>query len=196
MDMLREKLGMVQSLADIEIASTLITQSKLDYSEMHPLDAYYTSLHNQLSPLDPDSEKWQLLELYLQNTHAPSHSDYGLELVNVYEVERVGERDRFVQGGFHELDNQMLLWHGSRLSNWASILSQGLRIAPPEAPVTGYMYNRRGLFSDLKLTFEFVAGSERVSTLVTCAASRQTTALPRETCRLVCLLCVRWHLAP
>ena len=32
-----------------------------------------------------------------------------------------------------------LLWHGSRLTNWVGILSQGLRIAPPEAPVTGYM---------------------------------------------------------
>lgn len=33
----------------------------------------------------------------------------------------------------------MLLWHGSRLSNWVGILSHGLRIAPPEAPITGYM---------------------------------------------------------
>ena len=33
----------------------------------------------------------------------------------------------------------MLLWHGSRLTNWVGIISQGLRIAPPEAPVTGYM---------------------------------------------------------
>lgn len=32
-----------------------------------------------------------------------------------------------------------LLWHGSRLTNWVGVLSQGLRIAPPEAPVTGYM---------------------------------------------------------
>ena len=29
----------------------------------------------------------------------------------------------------------MLLWHGSRMTNWVGILSQGLRIAPPEAPV-------------------------------------------------------------
>lgn len=28
----------------------------------------------------------------------------------------------------------------SRLTNWVGILSQGLRIAPPEAPVTGYMF--------------------------------------------------------
>ena len=33
----------------------------------------------------------------------------------------------------------MLLWHGSRITNMAGILGQGLRIAPPEAPVTGYM---------------------------------------------------------
>ena len=40
---------------------------------------------------------------------------------------------------FKDLGNRQLLWHGSRMSNWAGILSQGLRIAPPEAPVTGYM---------------------------------------------------------
>lgn len=28
---------------------------------------------------------------------------------------------------------------GSRLTNFVGILSQGLRIAPPEAPATGYM---------------------------------------------------------
>ena len=33
----------------------------------------------------------------------------------------------------------MLLWHGSRLTNTVGILSRGLRIAPPEAPTTGYM---------------------------------------------------------
>lgn len=37
---------------------------------------------------------------------------------------------------------RMLLWHGSRLTNWAGILGQGLRIAPPEAPVTGYMVSK------------------------------------------------------
>ncbi len=35
--------------------------------------------------------------------------------------------------------SRTLLWHGSRLTNWVGILSQGLRIAPPEAPITGYM---------------------------------------------------------
>jgi poly [ADP-ribose] polymerase len=43
----------------------------------------------------------------------------------------------------------MLLWHGSRLANYVGILSQGLRIAPPEAPVTGYMFGKGVYFADM-----------------------------------------------
>ena len=48
-------------------------------------------------------------------------------------MNRHGEADRFQP--FKELHNRRLLWHGSRTTNYAGILSQGLRIAPPEAPV-------------------------------------------------------------
>jgi len=43
----------------------------------------------------------------------------------------------------------MLLWHGSRLTNFVGILSQGLRIAPPEAPVSGYMFGKGVYFADM-----------------------------------------------
>lgn len=43
----------------------------------------------------------------------------------------------------------MLLWHGSRLTNFVGILSQGLRIAPPQAPVTGYMFGKGVYFADM-----------------------------------------------
>ena len=33
----------------------------------------------------------------------------------------------------------ILFLAGSRLTNFVGIISQGLRIAPPEAPATGYM---------------------------------------------------------
>ena len=49
----------------------------------------------------------------------------------------------------NELGNRVLLFHGSRLSNWAGILSQGLRVAPPEAPVTGYMFGKGVYFADM-----------------------------------------------
>ena len=48
-----------------------------------------------------------------------------------------------------DIGNKMLLWHGSRLTNFVGILSQGLRIAPPEAPVTGYMFGKGVYFADM-----------------------------------------------
>ena len=35
------------------------------------------------------------------------------------------------------------------MTNFAGILSQGLRIAPPEAPVTGYMFGKGIYFADM-----------------------------------------------
>ena len=48
-------------------------------------------------------------------------------------LDRHGEESRY--SPFRDLHNRKLLWHGSRTSNFAGIISQGLRIAPPEAPV-------------------------------------------------------------
>jgi len=57
-------------------------------------------------------------------------------------VDRENEGSRYQ--AFEKDPNRMLLWHGSRLTNFVGILSQGLRIAPPEAPVTGSVGRRTG----------------------------------------------------
>jgi len=74
-----------------------------------------------------------MIKEYITNTHAPTHSSYTLELMEVFNIERHGESKRYKP--FRKLPNRKLLWHGSRTTNFAGILSQGLRIAPPEAPV-------------------------------------------------------------
>ena len=63
-------------------------------------------------------------------------------------MKREGEAEAFDAYGA-ALGNRKLLWHGSRLTNWAGILSGGLRIAPPEAPVTGYMFGKGLYFADM-----------------------------------------------
>lgn len=45
--------------------------------------------------------------------------------------------------------NLKLLWHGSRLTNFVDLLSNSLKIAPPEAPVTGYMFAKGVYFADI-----------------------------------------------
>jgi|SRR6218665_487773 len=57
-------------------------------------------------------------------------------IFQAFKIKREGE-DK-VYRPFRDLNNRKLLWHGSRTTNFAGILSQGLRIAPPEAPVVCY----------------------------------------------------------
>ncbi|ESO94891.1 hypothetical protein LOTGIDRAFT_147482, partial [Lottia gigantea] len=69
---------------------------------------------------------------------------------------------------------RMLLWHGSRLTNWVGILSQGLRIAPPEAPVTGYMFGKGVYFADMSsksANYCFTSRSKNIGILLLCEVS-------------------------
>jgi poly [ADP-ribose] polymerase len=130
---LREKLKLLEVLSDIEVAVETLNQ-KSDIE--NPIDRHYDQLNCTLKPIDHSDSMFKLINDYLQKTHAPTHSNYKLKLLDVFEASKQSEI-----ANFKDLGNRMLLWHGSRLTNWASILSQGLRIAPPEAPVTGYMVN-------------------------------------------------------
>jgi len=85
------------------------------------------------------------VDTYVQNTHAKTHSSYTLEVLDVFLADRAGEAKKYA--AWKDMHNRRLLWHGSRLTNWVGILSQGLRIAPPEAPVTGYMFGKGVYFA-------------------------------------------------
>ncbi|XP_048211654.1 poly [ADP-ribose] polymerase 2 [Perognathus longimembris pacificus] len=140
---LSDKIHLLEALEDIEIAIKLVkTELK---SPEHPLDQHYRNLHCALHPLDHESYEFKVISQYLQSTHAPTHNDYTITLLDVFEVEKEGEKEAFRE----DLSNRMLLWHGSRLSNWAGILSHGLQIAPPEAPITGYMFGKGIYFADM-----------------------------------------------
>ncbi|XP_064230884.1 poly [ADP-ribose] polymerase 2 [Aotus nancymaae] len=140
---LSEKIQLLEALGDIEIAIKLV-KTELQSPE-HPLDQHYRNLHCALHPLDHESYEFKVISQYLQSTHAPTHSDYTMTLLDLFEVEKKGEKEAFRE----DLHNRMLLWHGSRLSNWVGILSHGLRIAPPEAPITGYMFGKGIYFADM-----------------------------------------------
>ncbi|XP_031126370.1 poly [ADP-ribose] polymerase 2 [Ipomoea triloba] len=142
---LKRKLEMVESLGLIELATKLLE----DPTELQddPLYYHYQQLHCQMTPVDVGTKEYLMVEKYMKNTHAKTHSSYNVDIVHIFRVARDGEEERFQK--FSNTRNRMLLWHGSRLSNWIGILSQGLRIAPPEAPVTGYMFGKGVYFADM-----------------------------------------------
>lgn len=135
---IQTKSEMLESLLEMEIAYELL-HAKSDGSK-NPLDAHYAQLKTDIDVLDKESEEFKLIQKYVKNTHAATHTQYDLIVEEVFVAKRSGEESRYKP--FKKLPNRKLLWHGSRTTNFAGILSQGLRIAPPEAPVTGYMFGK------------------------------------------------------
>lgn len=128
---------------ELEVAYNLMKTSSGD----NGVDSYYEQLKTEIDVLDRDADEFTIIREYVKNTHAPTHSQYDLDIVEVFKVKRHGEEKRHKP--FRKLHNRKLLWHGSRKTNFAGILSQGLRIAPPEAPVTGYMFGKGIYFADM-----------------------------------------------
>lgn len=144
LEALKAKIDMMEALIDIEIATSLMMdQSGSSSVGTSVLDQNYAKLKTTLDPVDHGSDEWEMAKTYLYN----QKNHWNLELESVFRVEREGETARFETK--KHLGNRQLLWHGSGKTNYVGILSQGLRIAPPEAPVSGYRFGKGVYFADL-----------------------------------------------
>ena len=133
---------------DIEIAQRLMRESGNASAElnMNPIDVKYRKLRTKITPLETYQQEYSIIQRMVENTQS-SDFPYTIELQGVYEVEREGEAERFAP--YAKMPHHRLLWHGSRLTNYIGILSQGLRIAPAEAPVTGYFLGKGIYFGNM-----------------------------------------------
>ena len=138
----KKKIGLLEALSDIQVALKLLSVNQDDST--NPVDRRYNQLKVDINALDKADTEWKLIEKSIQDTHASTHTSYTMEVQDVFKIDKHGEEEKWTNVG-----NTRLLYHGSRLSNWAGILGQGLRIAPPEAPVTGYMFGKGVYFADM-----------------------------------------------
>ncbi|GFR22966.1 poly polymerase 1 [Trichonephila clavata] len=144
-EIIKSKIEMLDSLLEIEFAYSLIKGEPNKSKDA--VDEHYEKLNADINPLERDCKEYKLIDTYLKNTHAETHNQYKLVLQEVFKINRHGESEKYKK--FKNLHNKKLLWHGSRLTNYVGILSQGLRIAPPEAPSTGYMFGKGVYFADM-----------------------------------------------
>ena len=80
------------------------------------MDVHYRSLAIEIAPLAATSDEYRLVDQYMRNTHGFTHRHYTLDIIDLFAVRK---NLPFAPG-----TNTVMLWHGSRLSNWAGILSQ------------------------------------------------------------------------
>jgi len=137
---IKEKMDLLDSLHDYELASKILYGAHFRAEEINPLDYIYKALDIRLHPIQHNSGEFRTIESYIRN------SNTRVQIKNIFMLQRKGEAEKIEQ--WKHVGNNALLFHGSKLSNFLGILSQGLRIAPPEAPVTGYMFGKGVYFAD------------------------------------------------
>ncbi|KAK0725597.1 poly polymerase catalytic domain-containing protein [Lasiosphaeris hirsuta] len=147
--MVKQEIELLDSLSDMKDAALIMKMDKIGDDDIHPLDKQYQGLGmDEMTPLDHTSTEFTHLTEYLTKTRGATHNaNYKVE--SIFRIERQGEKDRFDSNFGKKAKNRRLLWHGSRAANFGGILSQGLRIAPPEAPVSGYMFGKGIYLADM-----------------------------------------------
>lgn len=135
-------------LKEIQIGVSIL-QNNQSQLNIHPLDKIYNDLNIKMLELDNNHPATAMIQKYMVNTHAETHRRYNLEIQHIFAIQKEAESQRYkdfvTQNNY---GNKMLLWHGSRMTNYMGILKNSLKIAPPEAPVTGYMFDKGIYFAN------------------------------------------------
>ncbi|KAE9344568.1 hypothetical protein PF008_g9164 [Phytophthora fragariae] len=144
-DDLKLKLDLLEVLSNLEISQMLQKQEaeKPKGPAIHPLDRHYDMLNTNMEPMDKSGNEYKIIEKFIEKTNGGRKLDINT-ILKIGRPDEEGHKDVL-----RSVDNHKLLWHGSRLSNFVGILSQGLRIAPPEAPANGYYFGKGLYFADV-----------------------------------------------
>jgi poly [ADP-ribose] polymerase len=103
-----------------------------------------------IEALEVESSEYEVIRTYIDNTRNVDNNNKErdhYEIANIFKVQRKGEAELI--NTFKEVPNHFLLYHGSMMFNFIGLLSQGLKIAPPEAPSIGYMFGKGVHFADM-----------------------------------------------
>lgn len=139
---LKRQSELIETLLNVEFSCRILLGALYRQYTVNPIEYIYDCMAAKIISMSSKEPETQLIIDYCKNTAAKD-----LKNIKIFKIERKGEAERFAQ--FKKEPNRMLLFHGSAMSNYLGILSQGLRIAPPEAPTTGYMFGKGVYFADM-----------------------------------------------
>jgi len=144
--LVNQYLRIMMSLSEHQIAISALMAAQYKYlsNKVHPVDYCFLSLKCKMLPLLKESYEFKLILSYINRTASPQ---IGKDRLKIYEIWKENEEKEFDEK-YKNYKNRMLLWHGSDAANIAGILTKGLKIAPPEADATGYMFGKGVYFAD------------------------------------------------
>lgn len=145
------KLGRKITDEDL-INSDILVQTKIDLLQMME-DALeiggstyvsdtvnkYIGLGMKSNLLQQSDKEYQRIEQWIKQSRGHNHYGTTDTVRNILSVELNADRNRYNKCS---INNETELFHGSRNCNILGLCSKGLLIAPPCAPVSGYMFDK------------------------------------------------------
>ena len=83
------------------------------------IDSQYLSLKTQIEALEASTAEYAKLEKQIVKSQIKTKS---VKVRRIFKVVRPGEDEAFT----HDIGNQQLLYHGSRIQNWVGLISRGI----------------------------------------------------------------------
>lgn len=128
-------MDFVDELRNIQVTYNMIKNS----NNLNKLTNVYDQMNASIAPLEKSSQMYTELTKYVANTQASTHS-CKLQVIDIYTVNKGTDHiyDKFTKN----MKNKMLLFHGSPIPNWCSIIKSGLLLDPSKlgVKITGKMF--------------------------------------------------------
>lgn len=137
---IQDKLDLLEMLKKIKVAQGMTSGDEAGNS----IDIHYNKLNTKITPLDSSHQTFKLLQNYAESSIAPNHAGLKIKIDAIFELEKASEQKCFTEN----LGNRLLLFHGSRMTNFAGILSQGLIMPSSDVPNSSFSFGRGLYFQD------------------------------------------------
>ena len=140
---LEKEIELIENIKNIKVTSSII-QEKAKNSIQGELVTKYVELECNITVLEKDNYKYEFISKYLTNsTKIPSSPQ--LSILEIYELEKPNKNNK------SDLNNKKYLWYGNTLSNYVSLLKDGFKLPPANAPITAYSFGKGIYFSDMSI---------------------------------------------
>lgn len=106
------------------------------------IQSIYEGINTDITPLEHNDPIYKEIVKYVENTHGQTHH-CKLKIVDIFAVEQKGKKVKY-ENATKNINNKTLLFHGSAVTNWMSILKNDLIINPEtikkNVQITGKMF--------------------------------------------------------
>lgn len=125
----------------------------------NPIDSIYNDIKTIIKPLEKDSVMWKEIEKYIANTHGQTHG-CKLEIIDIFEIAQAGKKEKYDKYCQDQgIDNKTLLFHGSGMANWLSIMKNDFYLDPAKMDkcivISGKMFGAGCYFADSSKSFGY-----------------------------------------